>query len=179
MTYGFIAYLFLSIVVGMTVVMQLFRANRTWAGIITLILFVLIFIFYGERWFRGNRVTGIYTGAWPPIINACPDYLVYYNRNGVDTCIDLLGVNRSNGVLRPWTQEDNAQNPPADDAKYFLYTYKADMKPNEIQVLCNAAMSAGLTWEGITNGESCTYNPADRVLGGGGASEQKCPQPTA
>ena len=177
MSYQFIAYIFLCVVIGLSVTTQLFKSNRAWAGILTLILFILIFVFYGQRWFRGTNVAGTYTGAWPPIINTCPDYLVYYNRNGKDSCIDMLGVNRSNGVLRPWTQEDNPQNPPADDNKYFMYVYKPDMKPEEVQVLCNAAMTAGLTWEGITNGESCTYSPADRVLAGGVA--QSCPTPTA
>ena len=31
------------------------------------------------------------------------------------------------------------------------------MADKDITALCKAAMSVGVTWEGITNGESCTY----------------------
>ena len=178
MSYQFIAYIFLSVIIGLSVCFKLFKTQRILAGFLTLILFILIFVFYGQRWFRGTDVIGTYTGSWPPIINTCPDYLIYYNRNGRDTCIDTLGVNRSNGVLRPWTKEDTPQNPPADDTKYFNYVYKAAMKPEEVKTLCNAAMATGLTWEGITNGESCVYMPPERVLAGASASTQSCP-PTA
>lgn len=177
MSYQFIAYIFLCIVIGMSIATQLFKSNRTWAGILVLILFTLIFTFYGQRWFRGTEVVGTYTGSWPPIINTCPDYLVYFNRNGRDSCIDLLGVNRSNGVLRPWTKEDTTQNPPVDDTKYFMYSYKPDMKPDQIKTLCDATMAAGLTWEGITNGESCTYAPPEFVGGSSGsAAAAACPK---
>ena len=176
MSYQFIAYIFLCVVIGLSVVTQLFKTNRVWAGILTLVLFILIFVFYGKRWFRGTDVIGTYTGAWPPIINVCPDYLVYYNRSGTPTCVDMIGVSRSNGVLRPWTQEDTPTNPPVDDSKYFKYVYRPDMKADEVQKLCQAAMSAGLTWEGITNGESCTYMPAERVLAGGSGGAQACPK---
>ena len=158
MDYAFIAYVFLAIVVTAGAGMQLFQSNRMWTAILVLILFTLIFYFFGIRWFRGTSLLGGYQGSWPPIINACPDYLVYYRRGQQDTCVDLLGVNRSGGVLVPWTQEDSPQNPPADDRKYFPYVYKSTMKAAELQQLCNYTQQAGLTWEGITNGESCTFS---------------------
>jgi len=84
----------------------------------------------------------------------CPDYLVYFKHNG-DTCIDISGVNRSGRTLKAWTSEDTPQNPPADPAKYFRFVYKSGA---DVKQLCQAAINAGLTWEGITNGESCTYS---------------------
>lgn len=175
MDYYFIAYIFLCIVIGLTVSMRLFQSNRSVAGLITVIMFIFIFIFYGRRWFYNNSVLGQYAGSWPPIINTCPDYLLYFKRNGKDTCVDLLGVNRSGGLLRPWAKDDNPTNPPADDAKYFNYTYKAGMNPKDIQVLCDVAMQSGLTWEGITNGEHCTYNPPSVVLGPDSPTASSCP----
>jgi hypothetical protein len=87
----------------------------------------------------------------------CPDYLVYYKTaTRRDTCVDLIGVNRSGGSLKSWTKED-ANNPPQDSAKYFPYVYKPGMTGDKLRELCNAAMQYGLTWEGITNGESCTF----------------------
>jgi hypothetical protein len=168
-SYSFIAYIFLCIVIGLGTTVMLMQSGRPIAGIICLVLFVFIFIFYGRRWFGKSSVGG-YSGSWPPMINMCPDYLLYYKRNGKDTCVDLVGVNRSKGMLMPWTQGESPENPPANDAKYFNYVYKAGMTSDQIKVICDAALQSGLTWEGITNGESCTYNPPSQVLGPGSAA---------
>jgi hypothetical protein len=91
------------------------------------------------------------------MINMCPDYLVYFKRGNKDTCVDLLGVNRSNGSLQAWSKDDTPSNPPQTDAKYFNYVYKPGMTAAQLKQACDAAMQNGLTWEGITNGESCTF----------------------
>ncbi len=175
MDYYFIAYVFLSIVIGLTTVSKLFQSTRVWAAILCLVLFGLIFYFYGQRWFQGTGRVGIYTGSWPPLINMCPDYLVYFKNGNKDTCIDLIGVNRSGGLLKPWTQDDTPSNPPADASKYFNYIHRADDKEDDMKKLCTLAQQAGLTWEGITNGESCTFTSTS-VLGPNAGSEnvQKC-----
>lgn len=162
MKFSLIAYVLLCIVVGLTVFQQLSGSGRTWSAIITLILFILIAVFFGMRWF-GENPTRVYKGVWPPIINMCPDYLVYYKNGMTDTCVDMIGVNRSGGVLRSWTKEDSPANPPADDTKYFKHVYKPGMTEAQLKELCKATMDAGLTWEGITNGESCTYSPPSKV----------------
>jgi hypothetical protein len=162
MRYSMIAYILLCIVVGLTLFQKLNASGRTWSAILAVILFILIFVFYGMRWF-GENPASIYKGVWPPIINMCPDYLVYYKNAGKDTCVDMLGVNRSGGVLRSWTKEDSPQNPPADPEKYFNYVYKPGMTESQLKALCKATMDAGLTWEGITNGESCTFTPPSKV----------------
>ena len=98
----------------------------------------------------------------------------------MDTCIDLIGVNRSNGALFPWSQDDSTSNPPSNSNKYFPFIYKAGMSQNQLKVLCNAAQQLGLTWEGITNGESCSYAPPSQVLGpnAAGPSGASCPSLT-
>lgn len=157
MDYSFIAYIFVCIVVGLGVFTTLNNSGRTWSAIFGLILFILIFVFYGLRWFRDTTSVFRYTGQWPPMINMCPDYLVYF-KDGMrrDTCVDLAGVNRSGGLLQPWTKED-VNNPPANPAKYFPHVYKPGMTGDKLKELCTKAMEYGLTWEGITNGESCTF----------------------
>ncbi len=157
MDYAFLAFVFLCIALGLSTFQALSNSGRNWAAILTLILFILIFVFYGQRWFRDTKTTATYTGSWPPIINMCPDYLVYFKNGNKDTCIDILGVSRNSDVLKPWTKDDNPQSPPSDTAKYFNYVYKPNMTPEQLKTLCDAAMSNGLTWEGITNGESCTF----------------------
>jgi hypothetical protein len=180
MNFAFIAYIFVSIAVGLSVPMYLYNSQRMISAIITLILFIFVFIFFGIRWFSTGNLVGTYTGSWPPLINTCPDYLVYFKKGTMDTCIDLIGVNRSNGALFPWSQDDSTSNPPSNSNKYFPFIYKAGMSQNQLKVLCNAAQQLGLTWEGITNGESCSYAPPSQVLGpnAAGPSGASCPSLT-
>ena len=157
MNYYFLAYIFLCIFIWITAVVRLSQLPRPVSSIIVAVLFLLIFIFYGTRWFYGSSITNNPNGSWPPVINMCPDYLVYYKWNGTDTCIDLSGVNRSNGKLLPWTQDDSFQNPPTNPDKYFQFVYKPGMTTTQIDTLCKQANDNGLSWEGITNGDNCTY----------------------
>jgi hypothetical protein len=160
MDYSFIAYIFVCIVIGLGTFSQLTKMDRYWAAILSLILFILIFVFYGMRWFRGTSSAFSYTGSWPPIINMCPDYLVYFkNAPGGGACVDMIGVNRSSGILKVFTKEDVA-NPPQDPAKYFRGVYKPGLSQKQMAALCDLTRRLGLTWEGISNGSSCTYDSA-------------------
>jgi hypothetical protein len=164
MSWSLIAYIFLCIVVGLGSFVTINNSGRSITAIVSLILFILIFVLFGLRWFRGGVSVFAYQGVWPPIINMCPDYLVYYKKGTTETCIDLLGVNRSGGALKTWSKEDNPSNPPEDSAKYFPYVYKPGMTLGQLQTLCDAARNTGLTWEGITNGESCTFTSSQNVI---------------
>ena len=164
MDFSFIAYVFLCIVLGLGIFMQLSNSGRTWGGIVTLILFILIFVFYGIRWFRGTSSVFNYSGSWPPIINMCPDYLVYFKKNNRESCVDLTGVAKSQTVLAPWSSEDTTANPPNPNGnKYFRYVYRPGADAARMKELCTQTINAGLTWEGITNGESCTFTTPPRV----------------
>lgn len=180
MEYSFIAYILLAIFLELTVSTSLVGQGRTTAAVLVIFGFLLIFVFYGQRWFTGitvakgsgacstTKLSGAnlklsYTGPWPPVINMCPDYLVYFKRGTVDTCVDISGVNRSGGVLKAWSIEDTAENPPADDAKYFPYVYRPTMKDAQKTELCKQTMSMGLTWEGLTDGEKCTFVFTDEL----------------
>lgn len=160
MDFPFIAYILVSVVLGLTLFTTLNNSGRTWGGIVSLILVILILVFYGLRWFRDTSTVFTYTGNWPPLINMCPDYLVYFRRGTQDTCVDLLGVNRSDGALMPWNKDMNPKNPPAEDKYYFPFVYRTGMAGADLKKLCDKAMQFRLTWEGITNGESCTFTSA-------------------
>ena len=149
MNYSFIAFIFVCLIVWLTAVVKLSQMPRPVTSIFVAVMFLLIFLFYGRRWFYGPSLANNPNGSWPPVINMCPDYLVHYVRGGRDTCVDLVGVSKS-GTLKAWTQDDSFQNPPADDAKYFPYTYKPTMTLDNIRNLQGPTLSAGLTWEGIT-----------------------------
>jgi len=109
-----------------------------------------ICILYGIRWFgAGASTTPI---SWPPVINTCPDYLTYFKRtvNGasVDTCIDTIGITDQT-ILKKFPSDGTT---PSEPEYYFSLATTSNDKQTE---LCNRAMAAKLTWEGITNGESC------------------------
>ena len=171
MDYSFIAYVFLSIVFILGGVYTLHSRQRPYSAILSLFFFTSVMTFFGQRWFNDGKSKANYTGTWPPMINMCPDYLVYFKNQG-DTCVDISGVNRSGGSLKAWTSEDTPQNPPADPAKYFRFVYKSGADLNQ---LCQAAMNAGLTWEGITNGDSCTYSYSGAAASGA-AGAAACPK---
>jgi hypothetical protein len=114
-----------------------------------------------------------YATEWPPIINTCPDYLVYFKNGAQDTCIDLLGINQTGGMLRPWNEDDNPNNPPGDSSKYFPAVYKPGMTGDELKQLKDFTSTyPNLTWEGIISpdgGENgCTMQDA------GMGTEREC-----
>jgi hypothetical protein len=128
---------------------QVFQHYQGIGAVIFFIGSLYICIIYGIRWF-GASTDGV--TSWPPTINTCPDYLTYYKRtvNGssVDTCIDTVGV-ADQSVLAMYPSDGST---PDDDKFYFSLVTTTSDKNTE---LCNRAIAAKLTWEGVTNGESC------------------------
>jgi hypothetical protein len=139
-----------------------------------------IFIIYGIRWFSAKSIFSNAPVAWPPIINTCPDYLTYYKRQkkgkSSDTCVDLIGVSR-NGYLKmfPKGPADNGGVEPEDDAYYFDLTTTSTDGAAKNAELCQRAMTFGLTWEGITNGESCVSSDNGGGDSGGSSPAGGCP----
>jgi hypothetical protein len=80
MDYWLIAYIVVSIIIGTGSSGFLYKRQQTVAAILTFILLLLIFIFYGLRWFSGGNLKGSKEGtvAWPPIVNLCPDFMISY-----------------------------------------------------------------------------------------------------
>ena len=107
-------------------------------------------IIYGIRWFGASSKA---VTSWPPIINTCPDYLSYYKRtlpDGTvhDTCIDTIKPNGIGSLIKKFDPANQS-----DDMFFSLETTSTDKKT----AMCQQAIGAKLTWEGITNGESCTF----------------------
>ena len=70
----------------------LYSRQQTIAAMLTLVLVVLVFTFYGLRWFQGGALKGTQPkkGAWPPIVNMCPDFMVTYKHSDGSTyCYDV------------------------------------------------------------------------------------------
>ncbi len=147
-------YILFCIAVGLGGTVGLFRMNRALAAATYLVLSILIFVFFGLRWFVYK--TGD-VSKWPPVVNTCPDYLTSYQRtvNGqkIETCIDLVGVSTNSGIR----QFPSSGSPPSDNMFYFPMMYKdgAARLTDPISDLCNYTRDAGLSWDGVINGQAC------------------------
>lgn len=133
--------------------MTLFRMDRALAASVFLVLSILIFVFFGLRWF--TYAVGS-TTKWPPVVNTCPDYLTSYQRSiggkQVTACVDLIGVSK-NAALAVFPSTGGA---PTDNKFYFPMCVNANARlTDKIQDLCTYTNSAGLSWDGLINGMSC------------------------
>ena len=136
-----------------------------------------LLVTYGLRWFFGEKsILSDTIVQWPPTMNTCPDFLTYYKRKKADgsseeTCVDTIGVSRNSAML----QRFPSNGPAPDDDKYFFpLKTNASEAAAKNQELCQRAMLYGLTWEGITNGESCILPDGTKVSPSSG-SGTGCP----
>ena len=141
---------------------KIYQAYQLLGAIIYFAGALYVCIIYGIRWFKNNASSS--ATVWPPVINTCPDYLTYYERevNGkkVASCIDTIGVSKKPNTLQVFPKDGNSSS----DEKYFFTI------PASISKKCSDAINAGLTWEGITNGESCTVNMSNNGTASSGSS---------
>jgi len=122
--------------------------------LIFLPLSVLIFVVYGLRWFGPDGIYKHRTTTWPPAINTCPDCLTAYSIKSpageFKGCVDRIGVSRNGGL--PMLKSGDTITGPADTRFFQLNAGESRA------ALCQRVMTAGLTWEGVTDGETC-FNP--------------------
>jgi len=140
---------------------KIFQYYQMLGAIIFFVGTLYVCIIYGIRWFNNNASSS--ATAWPPVINTCPDYLTYYERkkNGKiePSCIDTIGVSKNNGLKK--FPKDGDSN--SDEGCFFTIPATNALK-------CQQTIAAGLTWEGITNGESCVINTSGGTSGISGDS---------
>jgi hypothetical protein len=171
-------YLAIFVVIALFVIIGVPYKLKDTHSLTALIFFIgslIIFIVLGIKWF--SQETSIFSKSpvsWPPMTNTCPDYLIYYGRktsDGIqDTCIDTIGVSK-NGALKLFPK---GKEPSAGDYYFPLATKSSDPAARN-QELCQRAMNCGLTWEGITNGESC-ISPDGEVTPGSITPPSNCPK---
>jgi Ca2+/Na+ antiporter len=146
--YPVLFYILSVIIVIMTTVSYLYRSERLVCAITVLILFILIFVFFGLRWLKhGLQSIGTYKGNYPAVVNTCPDYMSVHKNGTNIVCIDTVGiVPTSTTGLRTLTSGaiPNSEN-------YFANTYSTGMSKEQITALKTAAIAKNLSWEGITD----------------------------
>lgn len=157
MNFYMVWFIIVAIFIGVFGTQQIQKGGRNITAILFFIGAILVFVFYGIRWFdTAGTAFNPAPVQWPPYINTCPDYLTYYKREkspGVqqDTCIDRIGVSRNNS-LKVFPGSGTA---PTDDAYYFDLTTVSQDPVKRRTELCNRTIQMGLTWEGVSDGETC------------------------
>jgi len=171
----FNVYLLIYVVVAIVSVggggYYLFSNRQSTSGVLYLIGSIAVFTVYGMKWFSENSLFAQTPGPWPPNINTCPDYLTYYKRTTDDvskqnTCIDMIGVSKNGGLIK--FPSDGTI--PTTDSHYFNLMSPITNPLLHRSELCALAISKGLTWEGITNGEGCASSSGSTVATAGCAS---------
>ena len=146
-----VIYVILSIFLVVYGTMKVYATGQIRA-VIFAIGVVQVLVYFGLRWFGNSTKKSL---RWPPVINMCPDYLTYVP--ALPGCVDLLGVSKNGNLARsmpsdvPALQITNTQ-------KVFEYT-SADIKStqdaSDLQAICDRCQNAGLTWEGVYDGDTC------------------------
>ena len=141
-------------------------------GIGTLYLMII----YGIKWFGNTSPFNPAKGPWPSTINTCPDFLTAYTRvmsdgSKQETCIDTIGVSK-NASLSVFP----SGAAPTSDRYYFSLKTSSSDPAKQASEWCTNALNAGLTWEGITNGESCVSSSGAAMppVSPSGSSGESC-----
>ena len=178
MNYYLISFIALAFMIIGGGTYQVYNTNEPPTAILFFIGSLILFIVYGLRWFGSKSLFTPASGPWPPVINSCPDYLTYYQRTkgGIkkDTCIDTIGISKDKSLLPKFPTDGTI---PESDTYYLeLSGFSSDPATKSTQ-LCNAAMTKMVTWEGVTNGESCVTRSTGTAASGGagGAGAAGCP----
>lgn len=138
---------------------------------------LLIFIFFGFRWFSSMNSSTSTTPTWPPTINTCPDYLTFIPSitstlsSSGGGCVDYLGMSR-NGVFKLSDSTAPPRSYVQSEHKVFPYT-NADVNKANKRVICELCLNSGLTWEGVYDGDTCIgSDAADAAAAAGNCPSQ-------
>jgi hypothetical protein len=152
--YQFILFVLFAIMACSTAPVYFYNRNKYFAGFVSLILFILIFVFFGMRWFSDSEMVGPgagYKGAWPPQIAVCPDYFTYFKVGDKEACYNGSG-SRIGDI-------DSLGSPPnsIDFTASTLNIFQPYKSGGDKGTLCRKAIEKKVAWEGLTDGDSCTF----------------------
>jgi hypothetical protein len=133
-------------------------------------LSLYIFLVYGFQWFGPDGPFSNKRVVWPPTLNSCPDFLISYpvtitvnnKATMLPGCIDTIGVSTKPGSFPRATAGTpvnfTAPTTPvtaATAASYLSNGWFATKTGETTGALCARLQTAGLTWEGVWDGNTC------------------------
>jgi hypothetical protein len=122
-------------------------------GVLFAIGALIVLVYFGLRWF-GSRIEK--PKNWPPIINMCPDYLTYVK--SLPGCVDMLGVSKASSGLTKTLPSEVASLNKRNTQKVFEFTsedVRTAKNVEDLKAICERCQTAGLTWEGVWDGDVC------------------------
>jgi len=172
MDFWVILYSLICVVVGAGSASFLYKRGQSMAAMIALVLLILVFVFYGLRWFPGGNLNGTKPagGPWPPIVNMCPDFMAsFVDSSNKVYCYDAANIYNMksatagtaglattspmiNGASQPAYL---LQNPGATDKNPLKTTLK-----NGASAITQDSNGKYVRWEGVWDGRSVT---TDRI----------------
>jgi hypothetical protein len=187
-----LAYVLIAIIVEVIAIIYGVRSQPPMFLMIAIFvpLSIYIFIIYGIQWFGDKGPFNNATVPWPPAINSCPDFLTAYNipatstRAAITGCVDTIGVAKGGNLkYRPTGQPDwnpaptapiSASKTDANGATMLLSTgfFATKVAGESVAQVCERCQKAGVTWEGVWDGQSCFSNGSNIPTDAGGSS---CP----
>ena len=167
-SFGFwmILYIVVCIVTAATTVNFLYKRGQQTGAMILLVLLILIYVFYGLRWFGNQNKEEPGSIQWPPIVNMCPDFMVSWTSpdnklycydsgniysladgsHGLQT-VSLDGVNKSVYLIKNPSANPGAKNLSADtDGTRWPLAYKLQ------HATASVTGGSSLRWEGVWDG---------------------------
>jgi hypothetical protein len=173
MDYLFLLYIFISVATIWGGAVAFIQSERSVGGFLFVIGAILVFVYYGLRWFSGVslKATQPSIQSWPPVVNMCPDFLTMHKRTvggkQENVCVDLVGV--SNGGIQKLVDANNVMN------DNFIFRLYEDMTgAARVRKLCQECKDKKVTWEGVFDGANCVGDKAPRS--GGGSGSDNCPE---
>jgi hypothetical protein len=189
MDFWFIAYILISIVLGLGAVSYTYKRGQTIAAMLLLVLLIAIFVFYGLRWFQGGTLKGTTGtgGQWPPIVNVCPDFMsskqVGSGLSGKIYCIDSKNIyglqrmtttsgkfvvasieNENSGLMMvdgtKGLKTDTLSADTAKDLPERRYPILSGLKASINGLLTTVPQMKDVRWEGVYDGTSATADKA-------------------
>jgi hypothetical protein len=165
MDFWLVAYIFISAILGSSLVSFMYKQGQTIGAIGLVVLLLLIYVFYGLRWFKGGNLKGTTVDGkipWPPIINACPDFMSSYKASdgkiycydagnfydmkiydgAGQTTVSVNGLTQQKGIL----MKDPSRTVVTE--KYPLRTAAA------VGIILSDGKGKYVKWEGIIDGTS-------------------------
>jgi hypothetical protein len=148
MDYKFLFYCFLSLVLITGGGFYFYSARQEATAVIYFMGAIVAALYFGFRWFNSSGdVAAAATGAWPPVINYCPDFLTLATVGGEQVCIDTVGVAQAGGMA--------TSNGTQIAEQYIFHLFLNQLTSDRIKSLCREAKAKQVTWEGVWNGSAC------------------------
>lgn len=142
----FILYCFLSAVIVFGGSFYYYGNNFEAAAAVYFLGSIVASIYFAFRWFATPDTKSVGPGMWPPSINYCPDFLTLTkDANGLPVCVDMIGVARGG--------TSNIQVSSGSNNFFNLKNIRGNITGQD---LCDSISAAGLTWEGVRTGTTCT-----------------------